>query len=75
MNNKQSEYNNQNKQVINQRNKDYYANYYQHNKQKIITRVQNNYFSKIHGIKEYKPSIIPKTNQIIDRNILISLMD
>ena len=75
MNNKRSEYNNQNKQVINQKNKDYYANYYQQNKEKIITRVQNNYFSKVHAIKVYKPLIIPKTNQILDSNILISLMD
>lgn len=69
------EYYNQNREMINQRNKDYYVNYYQQNKQKIITRVQNNYYSKIHAVKVYKPSIIPKTNQILDNNIIIRLMD
>ena len=76
MNNKRSEYNNQNKQVINQKNKVYYSEYYQKNKQKIITRVQNNYFSKIHAIKEYKPPIQKqKQTQILNNNIIIKLMD
>ncbi len=73
MNNKRSEY--ANKEMINQCNKDYYVNYYQHNKQRILTRVQNNYYNKIHAIKVYKPPIISKTNQILDSNIIIRLMD
>ena len=72
---KHSEYYNENKEMINQRNKDYYVNYYQHNKQRILTRVQNNYYNKIHAIKVYKPPIISKTNQILDSNIIIRLMD
>ena len=69
------EYYHANKEMINQRNKDYYVNYYQHNKQRILTRVQNNYYNKIHAIKVYKPPIISKTNQILDSNIIIRLMD
>ena len=60
--------------MINQRNKDYYVNYYQQNKQKILTRVQNNYYSKIHAVKVYK-EVIPKKNNIIQNNIIIRLMD
>ena len=69
------QYYHENKEMINERNKQYYANYYQLNKEKIITRVQNNYFSKIHAIKEYKTPIIAKKNEILDSNILIRLMD
>ncbi len=72
---KHLEYYHANKEMINQRNKDYYVNYYQHNKQRILTRVQNNYYNKIHAIKVYKPPIISKTNQILDSNIMIRLMD
>ena len=72
---KHLEYYHENKEMINQRNKDYYVNYYQHNKQRILTRVQNNYYNKIHAIKVYKPPIISKTNQILDSNIIIRLMD
>jgi hypothetical protein len=72
---KHLEYYHANKERINQRNKDYYVNYYQHNKQRILTRVQNNYYNKIHAIKVYKPPIISKTNQILDSNIIIRLMD
>ena len=72
---KHLEYYHANKEMINQRNKDYYVNYYQHNKQRILTRVQNNYYNKIHAIKVYKPPIISKTNQILDSNIIIRLMD
>ena len=72
---KHLDYYHQNKEMINERNKQYYANYYQKNKEKIITRVQNNYLSKIHAIKVYKPPIISKTNQILDSNIIIRLMD
>ena len=72
---KHLEYYHANKEMINQCNKDYYVNYYQHNKQRILTRVQNNYYNKIHAIKVYKPPIISKTNQILDSNIIIRLMD
>jgi hypothetical protein len=72
---KHLEYYHANKEMINQRNKDYYVNYYQHNKQRILTRVQNNYYNKIHVIKVYKLPIISKTNQILDSNIIIRLMD
>ena len=60
--------------MINQRNKDYYVNYYQQNKQKILTRAQNNYYSKIHAIKTYK-EVISNKNNIIVNNIIIRLMD
>ena len=69
------EYYHQNKEMINQRNKEYYVNYYQQNKTKILTRVQNNYYKKIHAIKVYKPPIIPKINHLLDSNIIIRLMD
>jgi hypothetical protein len=72
---KHLEYYHQNKEMINQRNKDYYVNYYQQNKTKFLTRVQNNYYNKIHAIKVYKPPIILKTNEILDSNIIIRLMD
>jgi len=42
--------------------------------QKILTRVQNNYYSKIHAVKVYK-EVIPKKNNIIQNNIIIRLMD
>ena len=61
--------------MINMRNKDYYVNYYQQNKQRILARVQNNYYNKIHAIKVYKPPIIPKQNEILKSNIIIRLMD
>ena len=60
--------------MINQRNKDFYINYYQQNKIKILTRVQNNYYNKIHAIKTYK-EVIPKKNNIIVNNIIIRLID
>jgi len=71
---KHLEYYHENKEMINQRNKEYYVNYYQQNKQKILTRVQNNYYSKIHAVKVYK-EVIPKKNNIIQNNIIIRLMD
>jgi hypothetical protein len=71
---KHLEYYNENKEMINQRNKDYYINYYQQNKIKILTRVQNNYYSKIHAVKTYK-EVIPKKNNIIVNNIIIRLID
>ena len=72
---KHLEYYHENKEYINNRNKEYFVNYYQQNKQRILTRVQNNYYNKIHAIKVYKPPIISKTNQILDSNIIIRLMD
>jgi len=70
-------YYHQNKEVIKEKHRIYYSEYYQNNKKEIITRVKNNYLAKIHAIKEYKPpTIIPiKTNQILDSNIIIKLMD
>ena len=72
---KHSEYYNENKEMINQRNKQYFFNYYRQNKENIIKRVQNNYYSKVHAIKVYKPVIIHKQKNIIKNNIVISLMD
>ena len=71
---KHIEYYNQHREMINQRNKDFYINYYQQNKIKILSRVQNNYYNKIHAIKTYK-EVIPKKNNIIVNNIIIRLMD
>ena len=71
---KHLEYYHANKEMINQRNKDYYINYYQQNKIKILTRVQNNYYNKIHAVKTYK-EVIPKKNNIIVNNIIIRLID
>ena len=67
------EYYHENKEMINQRNKDYYVNYYQQNKQKILTRVQNNYYLKVGRLK--KPDRIIIKNEILENNIVISLMD
>jgi hypothetical protein len=73
---KNLEYYYKNKEMINQRNKQYFFNYYRQNKENIIKRVQNNYYSKVHAIKVYKPVIIHKQkNNIIKNNIVISLMD
>ncbi len=72
---KNLEYYYKNKEMINQRNKQYFFNYYRQNKENIIKRIQNNYYSKVHAIKVYKPVIIHKQNNIIKNNIVISLMD
>ena len=72
---KNLEYYYKNKEMINQRNKQYFFNYYRQNKENIIKRVQNNYYSKVHAIKVYKPVIIHKQNNIIKNKIVISLMD
>jgi hypothetical protein len=72
---KHLEYYKENKEDINNRFKQYNIYYYQKNKEKIIARVQHNYYSKIHAIKVFKPPIIPKKNEILENNIIISLMD
>ena len=69
---KHLEYYHENKEYINNRNKEYLVNYYQQNKEKIITRVQNNYYLKVGRLK--KPDRIIK-NEILENNIVISLMD
>jgi hypothetical protein len=48
---KHLEYYHENKEYINNRNKEYFVNYYQQNKQRILTRVQNNYYLKVGRIK------------------------
>jgi hypothetical protein len=63
------------KEMIKQRNKQYFFNYYRQNKENIIKRVQNNYYSKVHAIPVYKTVMIHKQNNIIKNNIVISLMD
>ena len=54
-------------------NKEYFVNYYQQNKQRILTRVQNNYYLKVGRLK--KPDRIIIKNEILENNIVISLMD
>ena len=61
---KRSEYN---------RNKEYFVNYYQQNQQRILTRVKNNYYLKVGRLK--KPDRIIIKNEILENNIVISLMD
>ena len=61
------------KEYINNRNKEYFVNYYQQNKQRILSRVQNNYYLKVGRIK--KPEKIKIKNEILENNIVISLMD
>jgi hypothetical protein len=64
--------------MINMRNKDYYVNYYQQNKQRILARVQNNYYNKIHGIKKQNEILEPSgsiKSKTLDSNIIIRLMD
>jgi hypothetical protein len=70
---KHLEYYHENKEYINNRNKEYFVNYYQQNKQRILTRVQNNYYLKVGRIK--KPEKIKIKNEILENNIVISLMD
>ena len=70
---KHLEYYHENKEYINNRNKEYFVNYYQQNKQRILTRVQNNYYLKVGRLK--KPDRIIIKNVILENNIVISLMD
>jgi hypothetical protein len=70
---KHLEYYHENKEYINNRNKEYFINYYQQNKQRILTRVQNNYYLKVGRLK--KPDRIIIKNEILENNIVISLMD
>jgi hypothetical protein len=70
---KHLEYYHENKEYINNRNKEYFVNYYQQNKQRILTRVQNNYYLKVGRLK--KPDRIIIKNEILENNIVISLMD
>jgi hypothetical protein len=70
---KHLEYYHENKEYINNRNKEYFVNYYQQNKQRILTRVQNNYYLKVGRIK--KSEKIKIKNEILENNIVISLMD
>jgi hypothetical protein len=70
---KHLEYYHENKEYINNRNKEYFVNYYQQNKTKILTRVKNNYYLKVGRIK--KPEKIKIKNEILENNIVISLMD
>ena len=70
---KHLEYYHENKEYINNRNKEYFVNYYQQNKQRILTRVQNNYYLKVGRSK--KPDRIIIKNEILENNIVISLMD
>jgi len=68
---KNLEYYRKNKEYINNRNKEYFANYYKQNKQKIIIRVQNNYYNG-----SIRKTDKPKTkNEILENNIVISLID
>ena len=84
MNNKRSEYNRNyyekhRDDIIKKhleyyhQNKEYFVNYYQQNKQRILTRVQNNYYLKVGRLK--KPDRIIIKNEILENNIVISLMD
>ena len=68
---KNLEYYRKNKEYINNRNKEYFANYYKKNKQKIITRIQTNYYKG--SIRKTDKPILD--NKIIDNNIVIRLMD
>jgi hypothetical protein len=70
---KHLEYYHENKEYINNRNKEYFVNYYQQNKQRILTRVQNNYYLKVGRLK--KPDRIIIKNENLENNIVISLMD
>jgi len=70
---KHLEYYHENKEYINNRNKEYFVNYYQQNKQRILTRVQNNYYLKVGRLK--KPDRIIIKNEILENNIVTSLMD
>ena len=70
---KHLEYYHENKEYINNRNKEYFVNYYQQNKTRILTRVQNNYYLKVGRLK--KPDRIIIKNEILENNIVISLMD
>jgi hypothetical protein len=70
---KHLEYYHENKEYINNRNKEYFVNYYLQNKQRILTRVKNNYYLKVGRIK--KPEKIKIKNEILENNIVISLMD
>jgi len=70
---KNLEYYRKNKEYINNRNKEYFVNYYQQNKTRILTRVQNNYYLKVGRLK--KPDRIIIKNEILENNIVISLID
>jgi hypothetical protein len=80
---KHLEYYRENREVINNRYKEYNVHYYQKNKEKIITRVQNNYYLKNNKIKERLHSQAQASepekkiikNEILENNIIISLMD
>ena len=81
---KHLEYYHENKEYINNRNKEYFVNYYQQNKTRILTRVQNNYYLKVGRLKKpdriiLDPSCSIKSstlkNEILENNIVISLMD
>jgi hypothetical protein len=67
------EYYKENREIIRNRYKEYNIYYYQKNKEKIITRVQNNYYLKVGYPK--KPEKIIIKNEILDSNIIIRLMD
>jgi len=78
MNNKikRSEYHRiyyENKTRINKDNKIYFQNYYQKNRERILARVQRNYYNKVHAIQK-PPKIIIK-NEILENNIVINLME
>ena len=81
---KHLEYYHENKEYINNRNKEYFVNYYQQNKQRILTRVQNNYYLKVGRSKKPDRIILDPSgsiksstlkNVILENNIVISLMD
>jgi len=81
---KHLEYYHENKEYINNRNKEYFVNYYQQNKQRILTRVQNNYYLKVGRLKKPDRIILDPSgsiksstlkNEILENNIVISLMD
>jgi hypothetical protein len=81
---KHLEYYRENREVINNRYKEYNVYYYQKNKEKIITRVQNNYYLKNNKIKNPEKNILDPLgsiksstlkNEILENNIIISLMD
>ena len=81
---KHLEYYHENKEYINNRNKEYFVNYYQQNKQRILTRVQKNYYLKVGRLKKPDRIILDPSgsiksstlkNEILENNIVISLMD
>ena len=81
---KHLEYYHENKEYINNRNKEYFVNYYQQNRQRILTRVQNNYYLKVGRLKKPDRIILDPSgsiksstlkNEILEYNIVISLMD